>query len=422
MADTLTPNIKLTNQTEGGNNNTWGTIADANFEFIDNKFGDTTSISTTGSSTTLTETQETVQIIDVSGTLVSDATIVFSGRGSAWIIRNRTSGSFTVTAKVSGQSGVVIDQSTSQPIACNGTDIFKAGGPDTATAIPSGFIADYVGTSAPTGWVRGNGRTIGNASSGATERANADTETLYTLLWNSFSNSVLAIQDSAGSATSRGASAAIDYAANKRLPLPDYRGRVRVGLDAMGNSAAGRIGTIITSSTTNGATGGSETVTLSISQIPSHDHGLGSHTHAISITSGVESNDHTHTLIATTSIQTGTHTHTGTTDSGGIHTHTYQVAAFSGTNAGAGGNSLASGTSTSTTGSDGAHTHAFTTGVDSGSHTHSINAATTGRSLAHTHLVSGTSGASSGNTDASGGGGAHSNMPPAWLGTVIIKV
>ena len=44
MADTLTPNIRLTNQTEGGNNNSWGTIADANIEQIDNKFRDTTSI------------------------------------------------------------------------------------------------------------------------------------------------------------------------------------------------------------------------------------------------------------------------------------------------------------------------------------------------------------------------------------------
>ena len=45
MADTLTTNLLLTNQTEGGNNNSWGTIADANFEEIDDKFGDTTDIS-----------------------------------------------------------------------------------------------------------------------------------------------------------------------------------------------------------------------------------------------------------------------------------------------------------------------------------------------------------------------------------------
>ena len=42
MADTLTTNVLLTNQTEGGNNNSWGGIADNNFEFIFDKFGEFT--------------------------------------------------------------------------------------------------------------------------------------------------------------------------------------------------------------------------------------------------------------------------------------------------------------------------------------------------------------------------------------------
>ncbi len=37
--------MKLTNQTEGSNDNAWGTICDANFEEIDGKLGDLTSIS-----------------------------------------------------------------------------------------------------------------------------------------------------------------------------------------------------------------------------------------------------------------------------------------------------------------------------------------------------------------------------------------
>src|SRR5262249_40877261 len=37
---------------------------------------------------------------------------------------------------------------------------------------------------ARTGWVRDNGRTIGNAVSGASERANADCQALYVYLWN----------------------------------------------------------------------------------------------------------------------------------------------------------------------------------------------------------------------------------------------
>lgn len=85
-----------------------------------------------------------------------------------------------------------------------------------------------------TGWVRDNGRTIGSASSGATERANADTATLYSYLWNNFSNIICPVS------TGRGANAAADFAANKTITLPDKRGYIPGGLDDMGNSAAGR--------------------------------------------------------------------------------------------------------------------------------------------------------------------------------------
>lgn len=85
-----------------------------------------------------------------------------------------------------------------------------------------------------TGWVRDNGRTIGSASSGATERANADTSALFVYLWNTFSNTVCPVS------TGRGANAAADFAANKTITMPDKRGYVPGGLDDMGNSAAGR--------------------------------------------------------------------------------------------------------------------------------------------------------------------------------------
>jgi hypothetical protein len=128
MADTLTSNIKFTNQTEGGNNNTWGVITDANWERADNKLGDTTDITTTGGDTTLTDEQEIVAAVQVGGTLVANANIIFSGRGGVWVIENNTAGAFTVTAKVSGQTGVTIAQGTATLVFCDGTDI-RAGVP-----------------------------------------------------------------------------------------------------------------------------------------------------------------------------------------------------------------------------------------------------------------------------------------------------
>lgn len=108
------------------------------------------------------------------------------------------------------------------------------------------------------GWVLSNGQTIGSATSGATGRANADTLNLFTLLWNNWANAQAPVSGG------RGVSAAADFAANKTIVLPDFRGRVGFGLDTMGSSAnAGRLNLAIPSSSTPGATGGNQTSAVS---------------------------------------------------------------------------------------------------------------------------------------------------------------
>lgn len=78
-------------------------------------------------------------------------------------------------------------------------------------------------TTTPDGCIVPNGGTIGSAASGATSRANADTADLFAFYWRLTNNTDYPIQDSAGSASTRGASAAADFAANKRLPLPNIQ-------------------------------------------------------------------------------------------------------------------------------------------------------------------------------------------------------
>jgi hypothetical protein len=78
--------------------------------------------------------------------------------------------------------------------------------------------------SAPTGWVAGDGGTIGNVGSGAT-RANVDTLALFTLWWTDYSDALCPILTSAGAGSTRGASAAADWAALKRLTVFDVRDR-----------------------------------------------------------------------------------------------------------------------------------------------------------------------------------------------------
>lgn len=75
---------------------------------------------------------------------------------------------------------------------------------------------------APTGWIAGDGSTIGAPGSGAT-RASADTLALFTLWWSDFSDALLPIFTSTGAASTRGVSAAADWAALKRLTVFDLR-------------------------------------------------------------------------------------------------------------------------------------------------------------------------------------------------------
>lgn len=134
MPDTFTPNILLDDQTIGGNNNSWGNILNGNQNIIDAKFGALTALATTGGTTTLTQNQELVGIIALTGALVSNAIINFSGRGGFWIVYNNTSGALTVTCKVTGQTGVVVPQGAQALIYCNGTDIFFGNPPAAAAA------------------------------------------------------------------------------------------------------------------------------------------------------------------------------------------------------------------------------------------------------------------------------------------------
>lgn len=116
--------------------------------------------------------------------------------------------------------------------------------PQPARAImPAGFVGHHFGTTAPEGYVRRNGLTIGNAGSGATERANADCAQLFAQIWNSTSNvAPFIIQDSGGAATTRGVSAAADFAAGKRMPLPNDLGRTDRGWNYTGGGLdAGRV-------------------------------------------------------------------------------------------------------------------------------------------------------------------------------------
>jgi hypothetical protein len=255
------------------------------------------------------------------------------------------------------------------------------------------------------GAVRLNGRTIGDAASGASERANADTADLFAFLWDNLANAQAAVSGG------RGATAAADFAANKTIALPDARGAGLIGFDTMGNAAASLLGAAPVVSggpATAGSILGANTHTLGSGEIPSHAHSFAATTSA--------AGGHSHAYSGATS-QDNAHSHTGTTDPGGSHNH--------GPNGGGtfavllGGGVLAAPVSganlsaTPVTDTAPAHTHTFTTSTQ-GAHSHAYSG-TTSSASDHTHGVSGTTGSA-------GSGGAHNNLARALVGTWYIKL
>lgn len=279
------------------------------------------------------------------------------------------------------------------------------------------------------GYVRLNGRTIGSATSGATERANADTAALFTYIWDRVPDTVAPVSGG------RGASAAADFASNKAMVLPSFKGAGPVGLDDMGDVAGNFFSglTFLTgSSTIPGSLIGANALTLTAANIPAHTH------------TGTTDAEAGHTHSGTTAAENQSHTHSGTTVSDGAHqhdafigddTHSHTVTFLSSSGggvaqagAGVAANNLQQSTSSVATGvkvrstpgnaatadqkvaSAGAHTHGFTSGNASQTHTHTF---TTGAGSSHSHTFT---------TSSFGSGTPINNLGRSVLVTWFIKL
>lgn len=142
-----------------------------------------------------------------------------------------------------------------------------------------------VATALP-GWIISNGTTIGDGSSTATQRANADTWFAFNYLWSNFSNTQCPVSGG------RGANAAVDFAAHKTIGTLNMQGIGVMGVDGMGGTPTGRLTSVPVSSgslTLPGSIFGENLHTLITAE-------LAAHTHPNSITDP----GHTHSLINAT--------------------------------------------------------------------------------------------------------------------------
>jgi hypothetical protein len=105
---------------------TWGATTETLHEAIDRAVGGDHEIATTGGTTDLSDAQNDCLQLFVTGTLVSNAIIEVKARPKVWLVRNETSGSYTVTFRVDGGAGasVVVNQGKSAIVHTDGADCF----------------------------------------------------------------------------------------------------------------------------------------------------------------------------------------------------------------------------------------------------------------------------------------------------------
>jgi microcystin-dependent protein len=127
-----------------------------------------------------------------------------------------------------------------------------------ASSFTTGDVKTTLKTTADAGWVMMNDGTLGDASSGATTRANADTQALFTLLWTNVSNTNCPVSGG------RGASAAADFASHKTIALPKMHGRALASAGAGSGLTARNLGDAV----------GTEANTLFSANLPPHQHNV----------------------------------------------------------------------------------------------------------------------------------------------------
>ena len=85
----------------------------------------TTTISMTNSNVTLTYLQYSNSFIIISGTLSTNVNLIFPALIKNWIVENKTTGNYTITAKTSAGTGIVIPSNSNIVLYGNGTNILS---------------------------------------------------------------------------------------------------------------------------------------------------------------------------------------------------------------------------------------------------------------------------------------------------------
>ena len=131
MASAYSDRLRFEKQENGANSETWGTKLNTGFDLIDDAIAGMATIATTGGTSTLSSSnavadESRMAILKITGVLVSNSTVVVPAKTKLYTVWNATSGAYTVTVKVSGQTGVAVPQGVVAAVFCDATDVYNA--------------------------------------------------------------------------------------------------------------------------------------------------------------------------------------------------------------------------------------------------------------------------------------------------------
>lgn len=153
MPSTYTSGLRLTNQPTGGNATTWGTIADDNFEFVDDAITGIVTVDLTGgSSYTLTnnngsDDEARKALIYVKGIPTSANSVIIPASEKIYDLRfMHTSVSGGITIRTNTGTGVSFSTSNTGRVYCDGASVWSLASP--LGLLPANNLSDLTNVSA----------------------------------------------------------------------------------------------------------------------------------------------------------------------------------------------------------------------------------------------------------------------------------
>lgn len=197
MPNVILPNLGIELPDVGSDQDTWGDILNADLQKLDNAVQyDVISKTLAGVDVTLTDVEAASAVINLTGTLTANVNVIVPATPvRVYLVRNQTSGAFTVTVKTAAGTGTAVQQGTSSLVYSDGTNIIQG-----ATSLNGSFSAgntsvanlSYTGTlTGGTGVLNiGSGQVVkdaaGNLGLGVTPSAWATLKSLDVSTWASF--------------------------------------------------------------------------------------------------------------------------------------------------------------------------------------------------------------------------------------------